>query len=76
MASTSTENNKRLPQGDLSQLEQWGGVENEAPENLYGAKSQTTLATGNGQWARSKLAESTPRNDAFLLRQWLQVGLW
>ena len=62
-------------QGELSQLEQWGGVENEAPENLAGGKSQATLATGNGHWARSKLAENTPRNDAFLLRQWLQVGL-
>ena len=63
-----------LVQGELSQLEQYEGTENEAPDNLYGGKSQTIQAAGNGAWARGKLAESTPRNDAFLLRQWLQVG--
>ena len=63
-----------LVQGELSQLEQYEGAENEAPDNLYGGKSQTIQAAGNGAWARGKLAESTPRNDAFLLRQWLQVG--
>ena len=41
--------------------------ENTDPENT---------SPGRGGWARSKLAESTPRNEALALRQWLQVCLY